>query len=49
MQVRKLDERQMRVQKVLAMVEDIINLKACAEGITRALQQGDLHEVLLYK
>jgi len=43
--VRKLDERQMRVQKVLAMVEDIINLRECAEGITEALEEGDLHEV----
>jgi hypothetical protein len=44
-QVRKLDERQMHVQRVLAMVEDIINLKGCAEGIARALDEGELAEV----
>lgn len=43
--VRKLDERQMRVQKVLAMVEDVINLKTCAEGVERALEEGDLPDV----
>lgn len=43
--VRKLDERQMRVQRVLALVEDIINLKTCAEGVARALEEGDLPDV----
>jgi hypothetical protein len=43
--VRRLDERQMRVQKVLAVVEDIINLKTCAEGVAHALEDGDLPDV----
>ena len=46
--VRKLDERQMRVQRVLALVEDIINLKTCAEGVARALDEGDLPDVSTY-
>jgi hypothetical protein len=44
-QVRKLDERQMRVHRVLAMVEDVLNLKTCALGVERALQEGDLPDV----
>ncbi len=46
--VRKLDERQMRVQHVLALVEDIINLKTCAEGVERALEEGDLPDATSY-
>jgi len=46
--VRKLDERQMRVQRVLALVEDIINLKTCAEGVERALEEGDLPDATSY-
>lgn len=46
--VRKLDERQMRVQRVLALVEDIINLKTCAEGVARALAEGDLPDATSY-
>lgn len=45
LQVRKLDERQMRVHRVLAMVEDVLNLKTCALGVERALQEGDLPDV----
>lgn len=43
--VRALDARQMRVQRVLALVEDILNLRACAEGVQRALEEGDLPDV----
>lgn len=43
--MRKLDERQMRVHRVLAMVEDVLNLKTCALGVERALQEGDLPDV----
>ncbi|TFJ85210.1 hypothetical protein NSK_003633 [Nannochloropsis salina CCMP1776] len=46
--VRELDERQMRVQRVLAMVEDIINLKTCAEGVARALEEDDLLDATSY-
>lgn len=43
--VRALDAKQMRVQRVLALVEDILNLRACAEGVQRALEEGDLPDV----
>lgn len=46
--VRALDAKQMRVQRVLALVEDILNLRACAEGVQRALEEGDLPDVRFF-
>lgn len=37
--VRRLDDIQMRVQRALALVEDVINLRGCAE-VTRLLTGG---------
>ncbi|CAM9553465.1 unnamed protein product, partial [Laminaria digitata] len=40
--VRRLDAIQMRVQRALALVEDVINLRGCAEGVRGAIRVGDL-------
>ena len=40
--VRQLDEAQMNVQQALALVEDVVNLKACANGAAAALREDDL-------
>lgn len=37
--VRRLDDIQMRVQRALALVEDVINLRGCAE-VTRLLTEA---------
>ncbi|CAM9701643.1 unnamed protein product, partial [Ectocarpus sp. 12 AP-2014] len=46
--VRRLDDIQMRVQRALALVEDVINLRGCAEGVRAAVQAGDLAEAATY-
>eukprot|EP00903_Cladosiphon_okamuranus_P008470 g8137.t1 len=46
--VRRLDDIQMRVQRALALVEDVINLKGCAQGVRAAVQAGDLAEAATY-
>jgi len=40
--VRQLDEAQMNVQHALALVEDVVNLKGCAQGVVAALKEDDL-------
>jgi hypothetical protein len=40
--VRQLDEAQMNVQQALALVEDVVNLKGCAQGVVAALKEDDL-------
>ena len=40
--VRQLDEAQMNVQQALALVEDVVNLKGCANGVVGALSEDDL-------
>jgi len=40
--VRQLDEAQMNVQQALALVEDVVNLKGCANGVLCALKEDDL-------
>jgi len=40
--VRQLDEAQMNVQQGLALVEDVVNLKGCANGVVAALKEDDL-------
>ncbi|CAN0291221.1 unnamed protein product, partial [Discosporangium mesarthrocarpum] len=40
--VRRLDDIQMRVQRALAIVEDVINLRGCAQGVREAVADGDL-------
>ncbi|CAN0125163.1 unnamed protein product, partial [Scytosiphon promiscuus] len=46
--VRRLDDIQMRVQRALALVEDVINLRGCAEGVRAAVEAGDLAEAATY-
>ncbi|CAN0300466.1 unnamed protein product [Pylaiella littoralis] len=46
--VRRLDDIQMRVQRALALVEDVINLRGCAQGVRAAIQAGDLAEAATY-
>ncbi|CAM9390339.1 unnamed protein product, partial [Sphacelaria rigidula] len=46
--VRRLDDIQMRVQRALALVEDVINLRGCAEGVRLAINAGNLAGAATY-
>uniref|UniRef100_A0A7S2WIB6 Conserved oligomeric Golgi complex subunit 4 n=1 Tax=Rhizochromulina marina TaxID=1034831 RepID=A0A7S2WIB6_9STRA len=46
--IRRLDRAQMNVQHALALVEDIVNLKDCAQGVITALKEEDLRDATGY-